>query len=74
MKYATCERRLWLKDLLLSRMGQICGHFSPKLHKIIAGNKLIPKGGFEECDCHALNWLIKLANIFLCVKLFSTFA
>ena len=35
-----------------------------KVHKIGAGNPLIPKGGWEECDCHALNCLTKLVNIF----------
>ena len=34
------------------------------LHKIGAGNQLIPKGGLEECDCHALNCLVKLVIIF----------
>ena len=34
-------------------------------HKIGAGNPTIPKGGWEECDCHALNCLTKLVIIFL---------
>lgn len=37
---------------------------SKEFHKIGAGNQLIPKGGLEECDCHALNWLVNLIIIF----------
>ena len=33
-------------------------------HKIGAGNPLVTKCRWEECDCHALNCLTKLVIIF----------
>lgn len=38
--------------------------FAKEVHKIGAGNPLVPKGGWEECDCRALNCLTKLVIIF----------
>ena len=35
-----------------------------RFHKIGAGNPLMPKARWEECDCHALNFLTKLVIIF----------
>ena len=53
------------KKLLLNRISErIIGSKKQYFHKIGAGNPTIPKGGWEECDCHALNCLTKLVIIF----------